>query len=383
MERKQLSSYSSSSASNQPTAMKKYNLYGPPNILTDRREENDYNEGNCEIKSNPISNLPLSQHIIPEKMVHAYITKIIKPLRFRVLCQLGDNPTYSSTKVALIDELYSMIDNIRAGNFQGDPCYLIMMPNDILYHILSFINPRELRCMRGVSHQLIQTSYILSTHDAIIFRQGFVAYFAYNNAWHLGVVLCVIDTINPETYVAHAGVHVYIVDGVVTYFTNNDLAQYSYIGSQTSLPSTVPTPINHETYETPYGNDPHKVCPGHGDYTYSCGNIYAFTPPSTCLILHHNFIPNIQHEMVGRVVDTNNFRLHDFHLQKSLAREAIYGVSFEGRGSYNNNSNTLIDIVKNHIFNNNDIDNDNDYYNDNDSDSESYNYYHMYDPADE
>lgn len=90
--------------------------------------------------------------------------------------------------------------------------------------------------------------------------------------------------------------------------------------------------------------------------------------------------------MVGRVVDTNNFRLHDFHLQKSLAREAIYGVSFEGRGSYNNNSNTLIDIVKNHIFNNNDIDNDNDnddYYNDNDSDSESYNYYHMYDPADE
>ena len=326
------SSSFASSALNMDIISGKWSIYGEPIRISECNEEK---KDNIEIEQvvlgMPVEQ-PVEQPILSDDNNRARIANIMDQLKDRVLNRLGNNLTYFSNQTALVAELTSMIIAVKAGTIPEAPCYIDMLSSDIFYNIMSFINPREMMRVCRVCNRFNLTSHILIQPALRIFQQGFVAYFATLNMWSLGVVLCVIDTINPDTYEHHTGVHVYLM-GSVLYYTNDNLAQYSHIGHLTLAPKTFPPLIEYETDHTPYGNLPHQVCDVHGEYLHNCGEPFAPTAPSTCLLLHPTFRPNLQPEMVGKVIDVDKFQLHDFHLQMALAREDRYGVSFECNGS--------------------------------------------------
>lgn len=317
MERKHSSSSSSSS---QYSA--KWCLYGQPQLVDVNVEK--------ENKEDEPQHLVCAQPRLSRKQVREQITQLITPLRSAVLSRVGSGTTYASTQSAIATELRALLECIEAGTLPNAPCYLLSLPVDVFNIMLSFITPRELFCVRGVSRVFSSTSQSLFVPSIRYFCVGRVAYFAYESEWLLGVVMCVVDTINPDTFEEHHGVHAYTVGGGVTYISNLELVQYSYVGDD--VPSIVPSPIPREYSHTPYGNDPHQLC-GHGHYPGDCSTNYATTAPSTCLVLDEGFDPHLRVELVGCVVDVEKFTRHPLHIQSALEREDRYGVSFKGRGS--------------------------------------------------
>lgn len=338
MEHKQTSSsytYPSYSSVSSSTSSSSYSsnwcLYGTPRIvvLEETKVENGRSKTVTGAQIHP-------QHLLSKKSIQSEIIRVIAPLQTAVLERVGECPTQSFMRISIIDEMRKMIEYLEIGTLPGNPCYLNSLPKDVLVLVLSFITPRELRCVQGVSRSFNDDASRLIIPSIKFYCRGRIAYFAFDSQWLLGIILCVIDTIEQEEpYTEHKGYHVYTLGGGVTYVTQNEIARFSFIGYESTLPQYAPAPIIRNVNDTPYGNGPHVLC-GHGYYHHTCGRRLELTAPSSCLVLDNNYTPPIYTHLVGQVISVDKFQLHPNHMHNAIYQKIAYGVSYESVRSRDN-----------------------------------------------
>jgi hypothetical protein len=306
----------------------KWQLYGSPKIVS-------LEEVKVETEKKDEVNIDIpDQSFVSKKGIQTEITKLTTPLYDTILSRIGDQPTRSKTRTVIIEEMYRMLEYMELDSTIGGSCYFNRLPDDVMLVILSFNTPRELRCIQSVCNRLTHISYPIITQSLQFFCKGRVAYFAYGSYWTLGVILCIINIVDPDTYEIHNGYHVCIMDGDDIYITQDEIVQYSFIGLIKDMPQSVPLPINRYDNYTPYGANPHSLCT-HGYYTKD--HTSTTTAPSSCIVLRDGYKPPITHNLVGQVVSIDSFPRHMLHLQVSIERERVYGVSFENSRNVNNN----------------------------------------------
>jgi hypothetical protein len=239
------------------------------------------------------------------------------------------NQLYSCATDSMINKLFKIINYLDMGSLPNTPCYLFQIPNELLLNIIDYITPRNICNTSGVCN-LFNDIYI-SKHNDIMnyFTIGRVMYFALNENWVTGIIICIIDTINHKTFEQHNGFHVYTLGGNVTYYTNNDIIKYSRLDLPKFLGESPANPIITNKH-APYLNFPHQLCQ-HGIYTSQCNGDKQSTAPSTCNVLLHGFTPPI-HDAIGEILDIETFPRHPMHLQEAYRLENLYGVAYTANG---------------------------------------------------
>lgn len=239
---------------------------------------------------------------------------------------------YSCATDSMIEKLFKIINYLGVGGLPNTPCYLFNIPNELLLNIIDYITPRNICNISGVCN-LFNDIRILKYNDIMkYFTIGRVMYFAINEKWVNGIIICIIDTINHETFEKHNGFHVYTLDGNVIYYTNNNIIKYSRLDLPEFLSDSSINPIIINKH-APYLNFPHQLCQ-HGVYTSQCNSYIQSTAPSTCNVLLAGFTPPI-HDAIGKILDIETFPRHPMHLQKAYHLENLYGVAYKANGTIN------------------------------------------------
>jgi hypothetical protein len=137
----------------------------------------------------------------------------------------------------------------------------------------------------------------ISEYIVDYFCEGRVTYFAYNNIWLLGFIIC-SDT---ENGIFHA------------HLSNGKSVRYKNIISHHTLKNSVVCP-NDDAKTTCYEFDGiHSIC--HCGYRpgFPCGRYSSPFPPSSCNILQTSTVVKLNEDMVGSVLDISKLTLHAKH----------------------------------------------------------------------
>ena len=237
----------------------------------------------------------------------------------------------STLNKTISSELFHTIKYLDMGVLPNSTCYLLNLPDELMYYIFKFINIREMFNIMSVCTTI--QSYAINGIDRLMeyYTVGRVMYFTSRRCWMPGIIICDIDIINYETYEHHIGFHVYTMDGNVVYYPKNEIMKYSHI-NRIYLPHALEQP-DYNGKHAPYLNEPHELCLC-GKYISGCQNSRPTTALSSCAVLEPSFMPDLDENM-GNIMDISTFPRHQNHATQALEIEDTYGVSFNANGVSN------------------------------------------------
>jgi hypothetical protein len=264
------------------------------------------------------------QDILSMEMVQSQFTKVMGLVRHMGFDSMPKNSTEADFRRTLADVFEEFALSLRYGTLPTSPCRIIQLPDQLFELAISYQTPRDLRALRGVSHQFNQVSLGFEQASLLFYCKGRIAWFAVNGKWVLGAVICYVDIVNPFTYATSTGVHVYTENGITKYFAYSELAKYSHFRHQYNAPKC-PAHITRTTDECPDGNAPHRICPC-GHYLMDCGIVNGTTAPSSCDVLGAGM--HIEPQFVGGMIYMGDLARHTHHKRVALEREWIYGIAY-------------------------------------------------------
>ena len=301
----------------------KVSLYGVPKVVKsfdelDKKEIKQKTKNNEEeIKEHIPSSSP-SGDVLSDEQINKISDNVIN--YFKTQINQKNNLTHKNLNNIMISELQSIVESLKVNNLPNKPCYLNILSYDTLILILSFITPRELCCIRGVSQSYNKISHDLYQPSMNIFTVGYHSYFAYFNIWLLGVIICRIDTININTLEDCKGYHVQLIEtNEVIYYTDEEILQCSFIGNKESFPKNTPK-IKRIGRFSPFLIDPHTLC-NCGLYQPYCSSENKFTAPSSCNVIMPGFKIPIKQIYVGYILDIDSLPKHPKHMIQALSIE--------------------------------------------------------------
>jgi hypothetical protein len=296
-------------------------LYGDPNVACGKIEKAVY-------EKQPYTNI-VTQDILGIKMNRSQFTEVMERALRMGFDSVSENHPESDIRRIFADVFAEIAGPLRYDTLPTPPCRITQLPDSLFELAISYQSPRDLRALRGVSHQFNQVSMGFEQASLLFYCKGRLAWFADNGEWVLGIVICYVDIVNPVTYVASKGIHVYTENGNTTYFANSELAKYSHFRPRYEAP-VCPAHITRTNNECPDGNDPHNICPC-GYYLTDCGLANGTTAPSSCDVFITDV--NMKPQFVGCVIYMGGLTLHNHHQRISLEREEIHGIAYKPTGT--------------------------------------------------
>jgi hypothetical protein len=293
-------------------------LYDTTNVADGKIEKDEKNE-----KKKPYPNIA-PQDILSMQMAQSQFNEVMELARHMVFDSMPVNRTEADFRHIFADVFEEVSVSLRYGTLPASPCRITQLPDTLFELAISYQSPRDLRALRGVSHMFNQVSIGFEQASLLFYCKGRLAWFAVNDKWVLGVVICYVDIVDPNTYVISKGIHVYTSNGITVYFANSELAKYSNFRQQYNAP-VCPAHITRTTNDCPDGNTPHNICQcGHWLSECALGN--GTTAPSSCDVVTEDIYLNPQ--LVGCVIYMGSLTRHTHHQRVSLEREWIYGVAY-------------------------------------------------------
>jgi hypothetical protein len=240
------------------------------------------------------------------------------------------------------DDVCNAIIAFSGNTTPGDSCYINEMSTDTFHTMLGFLQPRELCGINSVN-TLFKTM-VLSIGRSIFnyFCEGRVAYFAYNNVWNLGFIMC--------SNIKECSFHVYIKGDVCIGYKN--IISHHTLNKSVVCPNNDKKQYNHEF------DGIHNIC--HCGYRpgYPCGRHSSPFPPSSCNILFPCTSIKLDESMLGNVLNISNLPLNAKHKSVAYSREIEQPANIFGTVPYNSivnqtdqNNMSSIELLRAHIYN--------------------------------